>query len=397
MQAVDIKICKFNIALFLRAALLMQPVMLLFYQENGLSVKELFFFQGLFYLTSLIFEIPAGYLSDTISRKRVLIISFIIFLSINVLWLFCHGYYAILTGEILFAISKVMMDNSMSGYLYDYINFDETKKSMVKYFGYLNFYLAAGTALAALAGTCMYSKYGADVILISEIFLISISIFLVISLPSIKPPSNKVADISQKIKKFLSITNNLYQNASIKYYVYYSGLLTSFSILFALSFQPVMQNALFPIFLYGVVAFFNHAVRGFAGVAAGKWFRNFDIKKMVVLLFLLYVIAFMCIFEVLSLKNVMLVTLLLFLICIIIGIQLIFTILHVSRLHGLVPIDGRGSLMAVNNFVSRILAAFVLIFSKIFIDKCGLYTFFLAAFCIFLISCSYFMVKILKE
>ena len=104
MQAVDIKICKFNIALFLRAALLMQPVMLLFYQENGLSVKELFFFQGIFYLTSLIFEIPAGYLSDTISRKRVLIISFIIFLSINVLWLFCHGYYAILTGEILFAI-----------------------------------------------------------------------------------------------------------------------------------------------------------------------------------------------------------------------------------------------------------------------------------------------------
>ena len=117
----DIHIWEYNLALFLRAAILLSPVMLLFYQENGLSVQDLFFFQGIFYLTSIIMEFPAGYLSDLISRKQVMLISFVIFLGINFMWLFGHGYFVILLGEILFGVSKVLMDNAVSGYLYDYL------------------------------------------------------------------------------------------------------------------------------------------------------------------------------------------------------------------------------------------------------------------------------------
>ena len=178
--------------------------------------------------------------------------------------------------------------------------------------------------------------------------------------------------------------------------ILYSGLLTSYSILFALSFQPLMQNALFPIALFGVISFCNHGMRALSGVISGKFMRNFNIRKMVVPLFILYILVFICIFKILSLTKIVTVILLLIFICAVIGIQLVFTILHISRLHKFVTIDKRGSLMAVNNFVSRIMAAIVLISSKIFIDKLGLYNFFIIVFLIFIIFSTYFIINILK-
>ena len=263
MPRIDLNLCKFNIALFLRAILLLSPILLLFYQENGLSVNELFLFQGIFYLTSIIVETPVGYLSDNMSRRNLLILSFIIFISIAVLWFFYHGYWIILIGEMLFAVSKVMMDNAMSGYLYDYLTSKGESTRMVNYYGYLNFYLALGTAFAALLGTYFYAKFGSHFILISEFCLVLVSIFLVLSIPNIKRQNH------DGVQKFFVNMKAICSNKAIIYYILYSGILTSYSILFALSFQPLMQNAMFPVMLFGVAAFFNHGLRALAGVVAG--------------------------------------------------------------------------------------------------------------------------------
>ena len=242
----------------------------------------------------------------------------------------------------------------------------------------------------------MYSKLGSKIVIFSEIILVLLSVFLVMSLPQIKSVPRKLDSICQKLKSFFRASKDLCKDVSISYYVFYSGLLTSFSILFALSFQPLMQGALFPLFLFGIVAFSNHAVRALSGVVAGKLLRNFDINKLVVPLFVLYVLGFVFVFYILASSNVAIILMLLILICLIIGVQVVFTILHVSRIHKFVTIEKRGTLMAVNNFVSRVLAAIVLISSKFFIGKGGLTQFFVIAFVVFLVTGSYFMVKITK-
>lgn len=394
MWRIDFNICKFNMALFLRAMLLLTPVMLLFYQENGLTVKELFFFQGIFYLVCIMSEGVVGYLSDTFSRKNLLILSFVIFLGIYLLWLFCHGYYVILVGEIFFALSKTIMDNAMSGYLYDYLSCKNRKSEMVKHYGYLNFYLSLGTALGGLIGTYIYSVFGSRTILISEILLIFVTILLVLSLHTVSYTKSVTENIFEKVRKFINITKEIYGNTSIKYYIFYSGLLTSFSILFALSFQPLMQNAFVPIALFGIVVFINHGVRALAGVFSGKWLQNFEIRKLVFPLYCLYILAFSAIFLTLNTKNTFIVLFLLTIICLIIGVQLVFTILHVSRLHRLVDNHSRGSVMAVNNFVLRSMTVIILISSKLFIGKLDLFNFFIIAFVIFLVFGAVLVLKI---
>ena len=70
---------RLNLACFLRSQLYLAPVLLLFYQQNGLSIADFVLFQGLFQLTGILFEIPCGYIADVISKKKVLILAFLCF------------------------------------------------------------------------------------------------------------------------------------------------------------------------------------------------------------------------------------------------------------------------------------------------------------------------------
>ncbi|MGN0018582.1 MAG: MFS transporter [Candidatus Gastranaerophilaceae bacterium] len=390
-KSVDYKICRFYGALFLRAMLLLSPIMLLFYQENGLSIQELFFFQGIFYLASIIFEFPIGFLSDNFSRKNLLIFSFSIFLGIVFLWMFFKGFYVILFGEIMFGLSKVIMDNATSCYLYDYLSANDKQNMMPRYYGYLNFFLAAGTCVAAIIGTYIYSTSGFKSLLFAQSFLILVSIFLIFTLPNIK--TNKDT-INNKFYNFFNISKDICKNKNIKYYMFFSGLLTAISILFATSFQPLMQNALFPIALFGVVAFANHGTRMFSGLIAGKLLKNINIKNLVVPLFLLHIIGFCIVFTIIKLTIVPVITVLLLIICLIICLQLTFTILHISRLHKFISIDKRGNLMSINNFISRTFAFIILISSKMLITRLGLQCYFGVVFCIYLLIGSYIIIKL---
>lgn len=374
--------------------MLLSPVILLFYNENGLSVGDLFFIQGIFYLLSILFDIPIGYFSNTQPRKKLLIIAFLIFLLITMLWLFFKGYYIILIGEILFAITKTIIDNVPSGYLYDYLLLKN--RTMTKYWGYSNFYISLGTALGSLAGAYLYSIYGSKFILIIQFIIIVICLLLVSTLPNIKPPKDVNKNFIQKINDYKEVTKNIYNNPSIKYYIYYSGLLASYSALFALGFQPLMKNALFPVAMFGIIAFINHFVRSCAGAITGKFLRNLNIRNLVIPLFALYIVAFLCIFGILYIKNVLIDFGLLFIICMIIGLQLVFLILHVSRIHKFVSIEQRGSLMTVNNCVARLISAVILISSRLFMDKVNLSVFFYCMFCIFIIFGSYIVHKTYK-
>lgn len=387
----DLNIFKYNLAFFLRAMMLLFPVMLLFYQQNGLSVQELFFFQGVSYFVSIIAELPVGYLSNNFSRRQLLMTSFLMYLLVTVLWLIYSGYWIVLFGEVLFGISKIIMDNAMSGYLYDYLDKTNREEQMTKYYGLLNCYLALGTSVAAIIGTYIYAKYGTKVILVSECFIISVIIALIASLPNIK--ISKVVTFNESVKHFITSARRIVLNQSIIYHILLSGLLTGCSILFALSFQPLIQHSSLPIFMFGVVAFVNHFLRSL-GSFCSKFLNNVSIAKIANALLWLYVLAFLLILFAFKIKNGIFTTVSIILICFFIALQLIFAILNVSRLHTYVPINNRGVLMSVNNLVTRSFAAIILITSKLFINKSGYEVYYIIVFVLFYVICSFLVTKI---
>ena len=73
-------IWKFYLFDIFGAMLFAVPIIVLFWQENGLSLTQIMILQSLFSIAMVILEIPTGYLADIYGRKNILLLSAISFL-----------------------------------------------------------------------------------------------------------------------------------------------------------------------------------------------------------------------------------------------------------------------------------------------------------------------------
>ena len=54
--------------------MLFMPIIVLFYQENGLAMQDIFTLKAVYSVAIVALEIPSGYLADILGRKKTLII-----------------------------------------------------------------------------------------------------------------------------------------------------------------------------------------------------------------------------------------------------------------------------------------------------------------------------------
>ncbi|MBQ6854217.1 MAG: MFS transporter [Alphaproteobacteria bacterium] len=362
----------FNVATFLQTQILMLPVLLLFYQENGLTAGDLFLFQGIFSITALLVEVPAGYIGDIFPRRNILILSYCFFLCRLVLWLcigfFTDKYWVVLIGEILYSFSKAFYSGVADGYVYDYLKSQHKTHQMLKGYGKLNFCMSVGTACAALIGPKLYKDYGFSVLIIIEMILNSTAIGLLFLLPKVPSARQRVKGLCEKYKELFSIAKQTFLNASLFWYIIYSGILAATTLIFVWSFQPMMQLMGVPSEYYGVVYFVNHGVRALASLLLPITLTVISLKKLAPITYVLFCLAFIAGTVIVQTADIAIGVPLMGFICIVIGVQLTFTLGNISRLHSLISSDVRSTTASVNYLVSRLLAGILLIVFKFILD-----------------------------
>lgn len=389
----------FNLSAFLQTQIFMLPVLLLFYQQNGLTVGDFFLFQGIFSLTALLFEIPAGYVGDIFPRKNILILSYSFFLMRLVLWLFfAHlGYWVILAGEIFYSASKAFYSGVADGYVYDYLKEKGKSNKMLKKYGRLNFCMSIGTAISSLLGAYFYSSfsqwteanwgrnYGFLILILIEIIFNTAAIALLFMLPKLPSAKKKVNGLLEKYKDLFHITRYAFSNTKIKYHMFYSGLLAGTTMVFVWSFQPLMKTAMIPVSLFGVVYFANHFFRAMAGYLLHKTMRLFTLSTLGIFTFVMFGVSFLIAIEMAYIGNPAqwISFVMLFFICLTIGFQLSFTLASTTRIHSLIESDVRSTVVSVNNMIGRMTAGFFLILFKVLLDGVSMQTTFLVALAVF--------------
>lgn len=68
-------------------------VVVLFYLHRGVSIEEVFYLSIVWSLSSLVTEVPSGYLADKIGRKRTLLLGVGLFACAHLATYFAHGFW----------------------------------------------------------------------------------------------------------------------------------------------------------------------------------------------------------------------------------------------------------------------------------------------------------------
>ncbi len=398
----------YNIAAFLRSQLFLLPVLLFFYQENGLSVGDFYLIQGLIVFFAFLFEIPAGYLGDIFPRKYILITAYALFLGRLFLWIFFRGFEIILIGEFFYACSKACFDSVSSSFIFDILKKNNEEQKMVKAYSNFNAAMYIGTGIAALLGAGLYAKFGSHVLLIAEFIIYSTAIMLLAFLPNAHVPSKVVIGVKERLKKFWVAVRYILKSRKYCYLVLFSGFMVGVSHFFFWSFQPLMKSAginpsvsltdmadtigwdarvfgtavwdfllsldwLDFIKVMGVVIFINNVIRSSFSYFAANVAKHISLFKLGNIAFVMEIIGCGFSFALMKAGHISPGNCLLFIIflCVCIGLQLMFTISHISRLHRLINSKIRSLSSSVNMMTGRLLTSVMLMAPKFLLKHEG--------------------------
>lgn len=399
----------YNVAAFLRSQLFLLPVLLFFYQENGLSVGDFYLIQGLIVFFAFLFEIPAGYLGDIFPRKYILITAYALFLGRLFLWIFFRGFEIILIGEFFYACSKACFDSVSSSFIFDILKKNGEEKKMVKAYSNFNASMYIGTGIAAMLGAGLYTKFGSHVLLIAEFIIYSTAILLLSFLPNAHiPAKNMVIGVKERLKKFWVAVRYILKSRKYCYLVLFSGFMVGVSHFFFWSFQPLMKSSginpsvsltdladsigwdarvfgdavwnyllsldwLDYIKVMGVVIFINNVLRSTFSYFAAAAAKHISLFKLGNISFVMEIIGCGLSFALMKAGHITPAQCLLFIIflCVCIGIQLMFTISHISRLHRLINPKIRSLSSSVNMMTGRLLTSVMLMAPKFLLKNEG--------------------------
>ena len=231
--------------------MLVLPVIVLVYTQKGVTVGDFFLIQGIFRLAAFLFEIPSGYMSDCLSRKRVMIAAgFFGFLGFATVAA-AYGFWALVLGEALLGISSALFSGTLEAYTYDLLKRNKSQKQFLKEFGRVTTFGGIASFIASLLGGIMFSWIGANGLLWTEAVIASLTVFAFLFLPELLEV-RRIVKHKDAIRDAISITTNTLKNSKLRNLILFPSLFSAFTIIMLWILQPVMETAQIPVGLFGV-------------------------------------------------------------------------------------------------------------------------------------------------
>jgi MFS family permease len=128
------------------------PIIVLFYQENGLSLKDVLTLQAVYSIAVVALEIPSGYIADVWGRKNTIIFGSIFGTIGFAIYSFTSGFYGFLIAELTLGIAQSFISGSDSAILYDTLKSNNKEHQYVKYEGRVLSIGNFAETFAAIAG-----------------------------------------------------------------------------------------------------------------------------------------------------------------------------------------------------------------------------------------------------
>jgi len=228
------------------------PIVTLFFQENGLSMQDVFVVQAVFSISVLLFEVPSGYISDKLGHKRALVLgSFIITLA-AVIYALAYGFWAILFAELVLGVGYAFISGADSALLYNTLielgKTDEHKHIESKIIATRAYSQAAGGIAGGIIGA-INLRYPFVIWAIVLVFTIPVALSLVE--PAVRRVKDTSISVWQEMVKIIKYS--LHGHKELKWIIIYAGAINTSTLVFVWFMQPYWQLLSIPIAWFGVL------------------------------------------------------------------------------------------------------------------------------------------------
>jgi len=232
------------------------PIIVLFWQENGLNLTQIMILQSLFSLTVVLLEVPSGYFADVFGRKKSLIFASS-FLTIGIFtYSLGHNFHQFLIAEILWAFGVSFVSGTDSAFIYDTLKDLKQEKLYKKTMGNAMFCCLIATSIASVIGGFIGKinfRWTFYAMLPFMILLIPLSI-------SLKEPKRHkhIIERGYLFELLKILKNSLIKNEKIRWLIIYSAIIAGFNGAVLWLYQPYFKLTGLDIFYFGFVfAAFN--------------------------------------------------------------------------------------------------------------------------------------------
>ncbi len=95
------------------------PVIVLYFQDNGLDLQEVYWLQGLYAVAVVLLEVPTGMVADRLGKRTSLLLAEVMLLLGAGVYGLGHGFWSFLVAEVILAVGVALYSGADSALLYD--------------------------------------------------------------------------------------------------------------------------------------------------------------------------------------------------------------------------------------------------------------------------------------
>lgn len=279
-MSVKDNIKKFYAFSFLGELMFIIPVIVIFWQENGLSLTQIMFLQSIFAIALVLFEVPTGVIADKIGRKQSIVFgAFILFIS-SIVYSLSYNFWEFAIAEIVWAIGLTCISGADSAFIYDSLKQNRKEKEYKKVWGKAKSFGYASAGIASVVGG-LVAGYSLRLNWYLEAVFLLIMFF--VALRFVEPKVYKKTNETSYFKHAFVSFEKLFKSRPLIILFIFSAMLATILKISLWFYQPYMQQSNIPLIYFGVIwASFHlfaiigsnsaHRLEGYLGQKKSLWF-----------------------------------------------------------------------------------------------------------------------------
>ena len=326
---------------------IIMPIVVLFYQENDLSMFQIFTLKSIYSISMLALEIPSGYLGDRWGRKKTLLTGSILVTIGFGIYSLSSVFISFLVAEIILGFGQSFISGSDSAILYDSLKHYKKENRYIMHEGRIT---SAGNFAEAIAGLlagfiAAYS-FRLPFVLQTAIAALAIPASLILFDPFI-PDKTK-----HSLNHFWKVVKNVFINPSLRYAIILSSITGCATLTFAWFVQPYLIGLGIDVIYFGIIWTILNVIVGVSSFFAHRF--EAKLQKETSLLIIIVLIPFLFTFSGFWYSKYSLILLALFYI-----VRGYATPVLKNHIHFEINNSNRATILSIRNMIIRLLFAII--------------------------------------